>query len=436
MAQPSILQPLGGPLAGQSFEFYDTDVVIGSCEDCGIRVDVMGVAGYHARVVIDSAGAMILELDGVVGVNDDLVVGSAPLRSGDFLWLGEPGDPSALMMQFTLGDLGGSAGDLLLPADEFEAPPGELLEELPADFTLQLADSDEELVEHPPAELLEMETAPDLELTGGAPGLDLDATPDDLAFLEEDLAHGGPVEEEIVEEDLVDPVHQEMGPGDLDPMLELESPHEASLDELAPSVGPAAAGGAPAFPWEAAPVTVAPESAPEYGSAWESAPASPPEPEEAPMSSTAPPDAPPAVPEPAPAPVPAPPRPKPVPTRQATIPPRANPRAADQDIVERFPAAPLRSTRTMSSTPLVVGALIVLAVLAITAYVLLGGDPVPVSPPADPLPTPRGVSTPRIPAPPVAEPTLGGVDTAAPATPDPAVESPASATPQPGESPL
>ena len=105
MAQPSILQSLGGPLGGQKLEFRGSEAVLGSASDCAVRIEAPGVEGHHARIVVDITGAMIYRVDGPIGVNDDLVTGDALLRSGDFVWIGEPGGATSLMFQFTLGDV-------------------------------------------------------------------------------------------------------------------------------------------------------------------------------------------------------------------------------------------------------------------------------------------------------------------------------------------
>ena len=94
MAGASILQSLGGILGSQRWEFRSGDVVVGSGPGCAVRIEAPGVEARQARIVIDAPGATIYRMDGVVGVNDDLVTTAGLLRSGDFIWLGEPGGAS------------------------------------------------------------------------------------------------------------------------------------------------------------------------------------------------------------------------------------------------------------------------------------------------------------------------------------------------------
>ena len=53
-----------------------------------------GVSPIHARLWIDLEGITVYDTNSPRGVymNDDRVVGQAPLRNGDILWLGPPGD--------------------------------------------------------------------------------------------------------------------------------------------------------------------------------------------------------------------------------------------------------------------------------------------------------------------------------------------------------
>ncbi|MBK5256887.1 MAG: FHA domain-containing protein, partial [Vicinamibacteria bacterium] len=150
MAQPSLMQVLGGPLGGQRLEFRGNDVFVGSAPDCAVRLDASGVEAHHARIVIELTGATIYAVDGVLGVNDDLVSGEALLRSGDFVWIGEPGGASSMMLQFTLGDLG---------EPSHEGSPDATLTDLPAPMLVEEVVSEEIFEPEEPAEELILEEA-------------------------------------------------------------------------------------------------------------------------------------------------------------------------------------------------------------------------------------------------------------------------------------
>ena len=126
MSQPSILQSLGGPLGGKKFEFRGGDVAVGTAPDCAVRIQAPGVEAHHARILIEITGATIYRVDGPIGVNDDVVTTDTLLRSGDFVWIGEPGGPTSLMFQFTLGDVEEAAS---APAAEAVAAAEEIVVE-------------------------------------------------------------------------------------------------------------------------------------------------------------------------------------------------------------------------------------------------------------------------------------------------------------------
>lgn len=108
---------LGGPLAGQRHALEEAvdNILIGSDPECQFHLDDPGVSPIHARLWIDLDGATIYDTNSPYGLylNDDRVVGNRPLRNGDILWLGTPGDPGATMIQCHL-----AAG-----ATEAAAPP-------------------------------------------------------------------------------------------------------------------------------------------------------------------------------------------------------------------------------------------------------------------------------------------------------------------------
>jgi pSer/pThr/pTyr-binding forkhead associated (FHA) protein len=110
---PSLLKVLGGPLAGKELTFEDAvaEVVIGADPACAFRLEGPAIARVHARIRREAGGVVVHDVGGphVVFVNDDRVQGSAPLRSGDILWLGTPGDADSVMIRCQLSPPGGSA---------------------------------------------------------------------------------------------------------------------------------------------------------------------------------------------------------------------------------------------------------------------------------------------------------------------------------------
>ncbi len=109
MADPKrpSLTVLGGPMAGTRFvidESYEA-VVLGADETCDFRLPLPGVAPIHARIVVDGAGVSIHDAgsDGGLHVNDNPVLDTGtPLRNGDIVWLGSPGEPEVVMLQCIL----------------------------------------------------------------------------------------------------------------------------------------------------------------------------------------------------------------------------------------------------------------------------------------------------------------------------------------------
>lgn len=469
MAQPSILQPLGGPLAGQRLEFYGGEASIGSAADCTVRLDLPGVEPHHARITVDLTGAMIYRVDGVVGVNDDVVMGDSLLRSGDFVWIGEPAGPDSIMCQFTLGDgeeapseaaasdlvaAPAAAGEMMEVVSE-EAPPQAaaaeevLLEETPvepaefaepapgpAEFSEPAPEPASELTEapEPPAEFPE----PASELTEAAPASvaeyadpepvaaysEPEPAPEPVAEFSEPLSEPEPAPAAAAEPVVVEP------PPDLQEMMEVAPEPQAEFDpgetfEPAPAPESATVTGfpppsppptVPPAPW-LAPAT-APEPAPaaEYASAWESKPAAGPAAVEAPAAPPPPP--PPPAPRPAAAARPA------TPTsplkRPATPSSKSAIRTVQQDAVLRTPPPPPPGRGT-SSTPIIVVGLIAV-VLLIGGVMFMRQTPAPAPAPPTPQPTPVAVATPEpTPAEPLGEPTVEAtVEPTVEPTPEPA----------------
>ncbi len=116
MADPKrpSLTVLGGPMAGTRFvvdESYET-VVLGADESCDFRLPLPGVAAIHARIVVEGSGVSIHDAgsDGGLHVNDNPVLDTGtPLRNGDIVWLGSPGEPEVVMLQCILPRAGSGA---------------------------------------------------------------------------------------------------------------------------------------------------------------------------------------------------------------------------------------------------------------------------------------------------------------------------------------
>src|SRR5688572_30397114 len=98
------LSVLTGPKAGTKFVVEDAvdNILVGSDPSCRFCLDSPGVSPIHARVWIDLGGATVYDTNSPRGiyVNDDRVVREAPLRSGDVLWLGPPGEDDSVLIQY------------------------------------------------------------------------------------------------------------------------------------------------------------------------------------------------------------------------------------------------------------------------------------------------------------------------------------------------
>ena len=443
MAQPSILQPLGGPLAGRRLEFYGGEALIGSAADCTVRLDLPGVEPHHARITVDITGAMIYRVDGVVGVNDDVVMGDSLLRSGDFVWIGEPAGPDSIMCQFTLGD--GEEAPFEAPASELVADPviaEEVMEVVSEDAPPQAAAAEEVLLEETPLEPTEFaepeefaepapEPAPEL---AEAP-LDLPAElPEPASEIAEAAAEPAPEGEYAAPEPPVAPAEPVLvePPSDMQEMMDLVPEPQAEFDpgetfETAPTPEPATVTGfppaspppsVPPAPWLAPAAVPEPAPAAEYASAWETKPAA----ESTPAAEAPPPSPPPPAPRP-PAARPA--TPTSSPKRPAPPSSKSSIRTVQQEAVLRTPPPP-PPRRGTSSTPIVVVGLIAV-VLLIGGVMFMRQTPAPAPPPPTPQPTPIAVATPEpTPAEPVGEPTVEAtIEPAAEPTPEP----PPAATP-------
>jgi hypothetical protein len=131
MAPRSSLKVLGGPLDGRELALPDDagEVLIGEDPSCQLRLELPGLSPIHARLRREAAGTTVYEAGspGPIYVNDDRVRGRAPLRNGDILWLGPPGDAQSVMIRCRLAPVSAiSAADPTVPATpapSVSAPP-------------------------------------------------------------------------------------------------------------------------------------------------------------------------------------------------------------------------------------------------------------------------------------------------------------------------
>src|SRR3990172_307614 len=101
------LTVLGGALAGLRFILPDEGVVtIGSAEDSSLRLELPTVSSVHAMLMVEGGGRVTVHDAGAerpLHVNDTAVdANGSPLRNGDILWLGAPGEEDVVMLQCVL----------------------------------------------------------------------------------------------------------------------------------------------------------------------------------------------------------------------------------------------------------------------------------------------------------------------------------------------
>jgi len=117
------LTVLGGPLKGKTLLVEDAvdEILVGSDPDSRLCLELPGVSPIHARIWLDLAGATVYDTRSPRGVyvNDSRVSGEAPLRDGDVLWLGPPGEPESVMIQFR----GPGPGEAAEPSPAAPAAP-------------------------------------------------------------------------------------------------------------------------------------------------------------------------------------------------------------------------------------------------------------------------------------------------------------------------
>ncbi len=104
---------LNGPLAGRelALETSVDNVLIGSDGSCRFHIPTPGISPIHARIWLDAGGVTVYDTHSPRGlyINDNRVNGQAPLKNGDVLWLGTPGEDEAVMIQVRLPPRGGEA---------------------------------------------------------------------------------------------------------------------------------------------------------------------------------------------------------------------------------------------------------------------------------------------------------------------------------------
>ena len=100
------LTVLGGPLAGTRFVLEDvgTEALLGSDPACHFPLALAGVSPHHARLQEGPSGFTIEDAGSEQGlhVNDGRVSAATPLRNGDIVWLGTPGEADVVMLQCIL----------------------------------------------------------------------------------------------------------------------------------------------------------------------------------------------------------------------------------------------------------------------------------------------------------------------------------------------
>src|SRR6185436_16947735 len=112
-----------GPKSGTKYELDPVDnLLIGSDESCPFCIDAPGISPIHARIWADAEGITVFDTHSPTGiyVNDDKVVEKSPLRNGDILWLGTPGDENSVMIQ--VSTTGAQGAEVAAPAVAAPAP--------------------------------------------------------------------------------------------------------------------------------------------------------------------------------------------------------------------------------------------------------------------------------------------------------------------------
>lgn len=154
----SSLTVLGGPLKGHRLVVDEAsdEILVGSDPDCTFCLDAPSVSPIHARIWLELDGVTVFDTRSPHGifVNDDKVAGQAPLRDGDILWLGAPGEAESVMIQCRLV----APAPLEVSADEFFFDEGSAPGNPSADTVVA-----DEFVSEPEADDA-VQVAPDMEV--------------------------------------------------------------------------------------------------------------------------------------------------------------------------------------------------------------------------------------------------------------------------------
>ena len=192
------LTVLSGPLAGTRLDIdgSEDDILVGADVDCRLVLDLPGVSPIHARLSLGQGELIVHDTHSPRGlyVNDTRVSGQAPLRDGDVLWLGTPGDETSVMLQCRVA---GAALPVVVMPEEPSSDAVVFADAGPADAVDPMADLGDLLAtaptETPPASpvaaapeapsedvfFMEEPAAP------AAPPVPVKAAQDDLFFVEE-----------------------------------------------------------------------------------------------------------------------------------------------------------------------------------------------------------------------------------------------------------
>jgi hypothetical protein len=171
------LTVLSGPLAGTRLDIdgSEDEILVGADPGCRFALDLPGVSPIHARLSQEQGELIVHDTHSPRGlfINDTRVNGQAPLRDGDVLWLGTPGDDSSVMLQCR------RSGDAL-PAVMPEAAAAEPVvfgDAAPADAVDPMADLGDLMAIAPPETPVPTSASP-------AP----EAPSDDVFFMDEPAA--------------------------------------------------------------------------------------------------------------------------------------------------------------------------------------------------------------------------------------------------------
>src|SRR5947207_5080491 len=187
------LTVLSGPLAGTRLDIQESEdeILVGSDPDCRLALDVPGVSPIHARLWPDQGALTVHDTRSARGVfvNDARVDGEARLSDGDVLWLGPPGDPDSVMLQYRSGEGAVAAAPEVMV--ESEVSP---LEDLASPVASTSATSAPVAEAHDPladlGDLFAAVSDPPPPVASEAPAAA--AVPDDVFFMEEPVQAAPP----------------------------------------------------------------------------------------------------------------------------------------------------------------------------------------------------------------------------------------------------